>query len=223
MKNGKFCPDLKPIKQEKKHFCRDKSCKKEFVKLNPMQPYCFECTLKRAKEATKKKFKADEKKNDAKVKIEVYKKENTKLLQDEINRLSKMIDIKFGHDACIDCGKFMDRDKNQIDSCHLISRKKNVTLKFHLDNLHSGHNHCNVYNENHETNYKAGIVKRYGQEYLNEIEALPLKYPEIHLTAQDIAEKLKLVRKLIRDFNSFDFTGSLQARKQLNKLIAIYD
>lgn len=223
MKNGKFVSDPKPLKQEKKHYCRDKTCKKEFKPLGPLQPYCFECTLRRAKQETKKANDKKQKGIDKEIKITVYSREYKKSLQDEINKLSKIIDIKFGYDSCIDCGLFMNRDKNQIDACHLISRKKNVTLSYHLDNLHSGHNHCNVYNENHESNYKARIVKRYGQEYLNEIESLPLKYPVIKLSAQDIYEKLTLVRKLIRDFSTMRFESSISARKILNGIINIYD
>lgn len=151
----------------------------------------------------------------------VYDKEYRKELQDATNKLSRMVDEHFGY-GCIDCGKPLDKEKNQIDACHLISRGKNSTLKYHLDNLHSGHNHCNKYNEKHESNYKHNLVLRYGHEYLEQIEGLPLKYPLIKLSEVEVVEKLKLVRKLIRDFTTFEFMDGRNARNWLNALIGIY-
>lgn len=156
------------------------------------------------------------------IKIDSHSKEYRKAFQDEINKLSKMIDIKFGYDTCIDCGKYLDKEKHQIDACHLISKKKNNTLRYHLDILHSGHNHCNTMNETHESNYKVGLVKRYGQEYVTYVEELPIKYKEIHISNQEIFEKLKLVRSVIRNFETYSLTDSLQARKIFNNLLSIY-
>lgn len=178
---------------------------------------CVGLVLKPIKEAEKQ---AKEEKRKAK--INAHEKDYKVALQNEINKLSKMIDFKFGFTDCIDCGKFLNKEKNQIDACHFISRKRNSSLKYNLLNLHSGHNHCNTRNETHEYSYRIGLEKRYGKDFLEEVDGLSLKYPIIKLTAIEIAEKVALVRKSIRTFDSFQFESSIKARKQFNLLIGIY-
>ena len=134
-----------------------------------------------------------------------------------------MIDAKFKIVNCIDCDKLMDKEKNQIDACHLISKGSNSTLRWHLHNLHSGHNHCNFYSSKHESNYRKNLAIRYGNEYLEMINGLPLVYKTIKLSSFEIVEKLKIVRKLIRDFETLEFESPIAARTLLNKVIGIYD
>lgn len=153
-------------------------------------------------------------------KIETHAKEHKKALQDEINKLSRMIDTAQGFNTCIDCGTHFGA--NQIDACHLHSRGANSTLKYNLHNLHSGHNHCNVWNTKHEGNYKMGLEKRYGKDYLLMVENLPVQYPVIHLSNFDVNEKLILVRKIIRNFETYSFKNGLSAREIFNKIIGIY-
>lgn len=141
-------------------------------------------------------------------------------LQDEINALSKMIDLKFEHNTCIDCGGPFGV---QTDACHYHGRGSNHSLKYHLHNLHSGNSQHNQFSDKHKVGYAQGLIKRYGNDYLEMVEALPLKYPKIKLSAFEVAEKLALVRKLIRDFETFVFEDARQAREQLNKIIGIYN
>jgi hypothetical protein len=196
---------------------RCKQCKELFTPRSSLQYICCtQCALNY-------KSAMNWKKEKSKMKLNAYEKDYKKSLQDEINKLSKIIDVNLGHTNCIDCGLYLDKEKNQIDACHFISRKKNPTLRYNLHNLHSGHNHCNVYNENHESNYKEGLINRYGISYIELIDNLPIKYKEIKLTSLDIVEKLKIVRKLIRNFDTFKFTDSVNARKTLNIIIGIYN
>lgn len=206
---------------------RCKKCKDKFIAKHFLQKYCMqkdECA-KAFVESMREKNKKDEEKewNEKKkeLKVETHYKENKKHLQDEINKLSRMIDEKFQFN-CIDCGLILDKEKNQVDACHFISRGSNSSLKYHLDILHAGHNHCNVYNPKHESNYKKNLEERYGIDYIEMINDLPLKYKEIHLTKKDISEKLKLVRSLVRNFNTYKLENSRQARTLFNKLIGIY-
>ena len=178
---------------------------------------CVGLVMKTIKES--EKLKKEQKKKD---KINAHETDYKGALQNEINKLSKMIDFKFNLTDCIDCGKFLNKETHQIDACHFISRKKAPSLKYHLLNLNSGHNHCNTRNENHESSYRIGLERRYGKEIVAEIDELPRKYPTIKLTAIEIYEKVTLVRKLIRTFDTFQFDNSIQARKQLNEIIGIY-
>lgn len=212
-----------------------KQCKDKFIPNYFLQKWCLEkdeCikafsnwvseqNKKKIDKAMKKEKQAEDEKWKG-VKVVVYEKENKEVLQNEINKLSKLIDASFGLTECIDCGGYLDKEKNQIDACHLISRKKNGTLKYNLHNLHSGHNHCNVYNESHESNYKKGLINRYGRDYLEMVESLPIKYKEIHLSSAELVEKIKLVRKVIRTFHTYQLTDSAKARTLFNNLIGIY-
>jgi len=149
-----------------------------------------------------------------------HEKKYKKSLQDDVNKLSRMIDAKFGYINCIDCDKSMEG--YQIDACHLMSRGKNCTLSYHLLNLHSGHNHCNFYNEKHEGNYKQGIINRYGEKTLAKILELPLIYKEIHLSSVEIVEKLKIVRSLVKNFDTFKAENAIEMREMMNNVIGIY-
>jgi len=199
---------------------RCKNCKVKFTPKFFLQKYCDAdiCQSVMITEAREKVVKEKIKS----WKPNTHAKENKKDLQDEINKLSRMIDVAYGNNTCIDCGLILDKEKNQIDAAHFISRGSNCTLRYNMHNLHSAHNHCNVWNEKHETNYKKGLINRYGFEYLNMVEELPLKYKEIHLSNVEVAEKLKLVRLLIRTFGTYKFESAIQARNIFNNLIGIY-
>jgi hypothetical protein len=205
--------------------CKVKTCGKKY-EVNPKYPLfpccsipcaiAYQALLRANKEAKDWKVKK------ASMKIDTHVKENKKELQNSINKLSRMIDEHFENNTCIDCGLPLDKEKHQIDGCHLIARGGNSTLRYNLHNLHSGHNHCNFYNPKHEGNYKEGLIKRYGIDYLNMIEGLQIKYKEIHLSNLEIAEKLKTVRVLVRTFNTYTFKSSVDARNIFNIIIGIY-
>jgi hypothetical protein len=172
-----------------------------------------------AKKAKKEVVKIDREKLKA-TKINTHSKENRKYLQDEINKLSRMIDERFGYDTCIDCGKNFGK---QIDAAHYHSRGGNSTLKYNLHNLHSANSYCNQYSDKHKEGYGLGLAKRYGKDYSNYvIEQLPLIYTEIKLSNLEVFEILKKVRNIIRNFNSYSFKDAIEARRLLNEEIGIY-
>ncbi len=207
---------------------RCKNCKKTFKPRFFLDKYCQEevcqdLMIKKAREKVAKKQKKELAERLKVMKVESHSTDNKNKLGDEINKLARMIDAKFKVVNCIDCGKLMDKEKNQIDACHLISKGSNSTLRWHLHNLHSGHNHCNFHSSKHEVNYRKNLAIRYGNEYLEMIDGLPLVYKTIKLTSFEVVEKLKIVRKLIRDFETLEFENPIAARTLLNKVIGIYD
>lgn len=213
--------------------CRNKKCNKgnfgkraKFEQKSPSHFYCSqECLFEDMHtEAYKKKVAAEIKKDANKEtkqkKIVIYEKENKKYLQNEINKLSRLIDIKFGYDSCICCGRPYG---NQTDGAHYHSVGSNHTLRYCLDNIHSASSHCNDYSNTHILGYTKGLKERYGEEYQDYVvNQLPLLYPEVHLSAHDIAEKLTIVRKINRELDKMSFTDSLTARRELNHQIGIY-
>ena len=153
-------------------------------------------------------------------KIEVKIGENRRELQKNINLLSRMIDSSFGFTTCIDCGKPFG---NQIDAAHFHNVKGHEQLRFNLHNLHSAKSDCNQFSSEHKVGYIKGLELRYGIDYLSQVEALKTEIKELKLNAVEIAEKLKLVRHIIRNFDKYKFDTSLIARNQFNKIIGIYE
>lgn len=153
-------------------------------------------------------------------KIEVSIGENRTELQRNINLLSRMIDASFGFNTCIDCGKPFGK---QIDAAHFHNVKGNEQLRFNLHNLHSARSDCNQYSSEHKVGYSIGLEMRYGENYCMQVKKLKTEIKELKLNAVEIAEKLKLVRHIVRNFDKYKFDNALIARNQFNKIIGIYD
>lgn len=194
-----------------------KACKKVFIKTMPLQFVCGpECAIVYSKKLKQKAWKKEKKEKDIVLNSKKYKS----YLQSEINKLAKMIDRKFFGNICIDCGKKVGK---QGDAAHFHNVGSNPSLRFNLHNIHLARTYCNKYDSEHKKNYVTGLEKRYGKEYLFYVqETLPKQYTFTHLNEQEIVEKLKIARKLVRDFKDYNLTDSLQARDYFNKGLEIY-
>ena len=208
------------VNSKKPKLCKD--CKQEFKQYTTIQNRCVDCQIKRSTEknlAEAENFLVKGTEAFKKAKVEVKIGENRNELQRNINLLSRKIDEKFGYITCIDCGKPFG---NQIDAAHFHDMSTHRGIRFNLDNLHSSRSDCNQYSSKHKVGYAIGLEERYGKEYLDFVKDLENNTKELKLNAIEIAEKLALVRKLIRTFDSLQFENSLIARKQLNTIIGIY-
>lgn len=211
------------MKQPKQKKCQFSKCAKMFEP-NPFrfnQRTCDNtvCAIGYVQEKQAIKQAKDINEKVKAMKIDTHVKEHKEQLQNEINKLARKIDLKHGYFTCIDCDK--DYEK-QTDAAHFYSRGANSTLRYHLDNLHSANSQCNRFSDLHHTNYIKGLEKRYGTEYLKKVESLPLKYKSIHLTNQDITDKLKIVRLLNRTLHTYQFESAIEEREYFNKIIGIY-
>lgn len=206
---------MKTLKQKK---C--KNCGEVFT---PYRPLSVVCSVPCAAELSKKQriVKANKEWKDhvKKVSPSVYSKEYKSELQKEINKLARMIDERFEITTCIDCGKPFG---NQTDAAHFTSIGSHPAVRYHLDNLHSASSHCNRFSDKHHSGYELGLETRYGIEYLIDVASLPGKYPKLKLSEVEVVDKLKIVRKIIRDFETFTFESPTQARTLLNEIIGIY-
>tara|TARA_R110000764_G_scaffold89383_5_gene170891 strand:- start:1328 stop:1957 length:630 start_codon:yes stop_codon:yes gene_type:complete len=175
--------------------------------------------MNKQKEANKKAWNKVKKKS----RHITHPKEEKGKLQAEINKLSKLIDLKFGYVDCIDCGKPLDH----TDAGHYIAVGANATLRYNLNNIHSQRRGCNrdlARMGSRHTGYYKGLVQRYGNDYAEMVDiGLQNKYKYIGLMNQEIAGKLKIVRSLIRNFDTYDFKSSVLMREMFNKLIGIYN
>jgi len=196
---------------------RCKICKNKFEAKYFLQKTCFEpsCIIS-FKDLVQQKEWNERKK---KLKIELYPKETKKALQIEINKLVRLIDAKFGY-TCIDCNKPYGK---QVDAAHYTSVGSNDTIRFHLDNIHSADSYCNNYKNTHILDYYEGLISRYGKEYAEYVKNELPRHKKIKLMSNEVHEKTTLVRKIIRDFDTFNFSNSLEARSILNGIIGIYE
>ena len=209
---------------------RCRLCGEKFTPKRFLQKHCMnndECTdaeikmvVDNNRKLAKKKEKKDWADKKAELKVDTHAKEYKREFQNAINKLSRMIDTSFGYETCIDCNKVYGK---QTDAAHYHSRGSNNSLRYHLHNLHSANSQCNMWSDVHHVNYAKGLEKRYGKEYLMYVENLRVSIKEIHLTNKDVVEKLKIVRDIIRHFDTYQFESSLDARTILNGLIGIYD
>lgn len=179
----------------------------------------------RAKNSNERKAKKDWNERKDKMKVTTHRKENKRNLQIEINRLAKMIDKKFGYDTCIDCGKPFTEDRDR-DGGHCHSVGSNETIRYNLHNIHGQKSlSCNSNGtgggKQHE--YLRGLEQRYGKEYRELVEfTIVRRYKYNGLTDQDYADKLKIVRAIIRNFDTYRMQDAIQAREMFNKIIGIY-
>lgn len=206
-----------------------KHCLEAFQPFVSTQKYCFktECTevwvteVKR-KEAERKQKAWNKEKSKRKVTSDAYRKLFKATLQREINKLAKLIDQRFNYTTCIDCNKPFGK---QVDAGHFTSVGANETLRYNLHNIHSQKSDCNQngLGGGKRLEYLRGLTHRYGELYAQYVEVtLNLDYPLIKLTSADMDEKIKLVRKLIRGFDTMEFNDAIHARKILNRIIGIY-
>jgi hypothetical protein len=200
---------------------RCKNCREKFEVKNFLDKYCQkkECQIESKTQLALKnldKIKKDKKVN---MKVSAYSKKYKEELQKEINKLSRMIDLKF-FTTCIDCGRVL---KDDIHGSHYNNVGGNENIRYNLHNIHASLGHCNVWNSGNKQGYQQGLIERYGEEYAEYIHfGLNEKYRSMHFTEKEIFETIPIVRKLIRDFETFIFTDSIHARNTLNNVIGLY-
>lgn len=204
-----------------------KQCGERFVPFynNSLQKYCMnypKCREAQSNYAKKQKDKQDNKdwkKRKKDMDIKVNPKKYKGQLQDEINKLARKIDFYFNM-PCI-CTK--KPYQGQVDAAHYHNVGGHENIRFNLHNIHSSRAHSNQYDPNHKTDYKAGLISRYGNEYYEYVEyELNLKYKELHITSQEVYEKLAIVRKINREFDTYVLFDPKSARDMFNKMIGIY-
>jgi len=139
-------------------------------------------------------------------------------LQKEVNLIARLIDKG---QPCIASG----RTYGKFAGGHFIAVGANATIRFHLDNIHAQTFESNSFRGGDNFKYRQGILKTYGKDYLDKLEALQ-SYPAIHLTVDDLKEKIKLARVVVKDLKLKDLVYNkderIILRKIYNNFIGIY-
>ena len=203
----------KRVKQKK---C--KMCPTYFTPKNSFQKVCSpKCAIEYAKQQRIKKNRKERRQKLP----ELYPTKYRGLLQTEVNKLAREIDIACGFSTCIDCGETLV-GIGQVDAAHFHNSKNHGNIRYNLHNIHSARSSCNFYSDSHKQGYKQGLAKRYGKVYLERVKGLDKLYSDIKLTNKEVAEKLKIVRKINREFDTYKINDGISARDMFNEIIGIY-
>jgi hypothetical protein len=82
---------------------------------------------------------------------------------------------------------------------------------------------CNKEKSGNPDGYDLGLIDRYGKDYKNYVKyELRKIYDYVDIGMIDFTEKIKIVRKLIRDFEKEVTSDSVTTRDKFNELIGIY-
>lgn len=211
-------PYPKPQQKEKLKTC--KNCKSKFKPKGFNQKYCM------VKNECVGAFLSDKKKHDDKLyRIDRKKrKERLKSVSDWKNDLQKVVNqIVRELDKDKPCISHPDqKDFLRYDAGHAFTVKAHSDIRF---NVHNIHKQSSSANERHGfcAEYADGLINRYGQEYLDMVLGLPLKYEgtakekfKIDLIRD---EYLPNARKVLRELKA----GAEFTRDQINEMVGIYD
>ena len=165
----------------------------------------------------KKHVQIESKKEQAKKKDANRKKSYfEKQLETEVNTIVRLIDAEKG---CISCSHGWDSDfTRQAHAGHHISVGSNPTLRYNMFNIWKQCSICNNHKHANDREYDKGIARIYGPGMLEYVNSLPGRFPSIHLSIDELKEKIIIARKIIKEIHSGkDFT-----RTEVNQKLGIY-
>jgi len=139
-----------------------------------------------------------------------------KQLQTEINAIVRLIDQDKG---CISCGHGWESNwTRQKHAGHFYSVGANPSLRFNLLNIYVQCSVCNNWKSGNERNYEKGICLHYCPELLDNIRGLVSKYTEMHLSKEELKDKIKIARYIKKE----TLAGKDYSREEINNKLGIY-
>lgn len=146
-----------------------KECDKEFIQYNSIQKLCFDCTLKKAKVVVTKKHNNEWKQRKAKLREKV--KTISDYRKDARYWFQRWIRIRDLGKSCISCNKLLT-DIRDYHAGHMVQANNYPQLLFNEYAVNGQCIFCNNYKAGNEIEYRKGIVKRYGQDILIQLNEI---------------------------------------------------
>lgn len=181
------------------------ACREAFTPVRPLQSVCSpKCAQeiaerKRLKEVAKREQEERKKTRAQKLALKPRKW----WLKKAKTALHEYIRTRDEGKPCISCGTpllRLGRPGGDYDAGHFRAVGSAKHLEFVENNIHGQCKHCNDYLKGNRDGYEAGLIKRFGPDY---VEALKNDDAQRHLTIQDFQEierKYKaLTKQLQRD------------------------
>jgi len=184
-----------PVLKEKKRRCKFIDCKKEFVK-NPHKSIDYCCSvdcyyqhsiwLKEQKEAKEQKAFKEALRENTKT-LSQYEAEAKKSFQHYIR-------LRDEQDPCISCGTYTS---DIWDGGHWFKAEIYSGLIFDERNCRKQCRKCNRYLGGNEINYRIGLVNKFGEEYVKELEIDSFSKRDYKFSKQElIAKKIQYDGKI---------------------------
>ena len=194
-----------------------KNCKTKFVPAyNSLQQACsVKCAIELSKKKSQKEWRIEKKVLKEKLKTHSdYEKD----LQVEINSIVRLIDRGVG---CIATGA----RTGKANAGHYISVGANNTIRFNLLNIYLQSEHSNTYKAADTHRYREGIIRMYGKDLLEEMDALN-QLKTIKLTIPELKEKTVIARSIVKHLKLEDKEylpeERIELRRKFNNMIGIY-
>jgi hypothetical protein len=172
-----------------------KICNDTFVKTRPIQPTCLSSTcmyayaIAYANKRIERKKKAENKVLKEKLKtLTQYESEAKKEFQRFIRKRDENL-------PCISCGTFQT---DLWDGGHFKKAELYSGVIFDEMNCHRQCRKCNRFLGGNELNYREGLVKRYGIDYVLEIEERALRLKKHKYSREDLIALKNLYKEKIK-------------------------
>ena len=192
---------MKPISTTKKYRC--KVCTNPFEKLSPWQTACgIECALKivDTEKALLKRAIEKSSRADTKQRKEALKSRSDYVKEAQI-AFNAYVRERDKHQPCISCGAPLQLAAvgGGFDCGHYRSVGSAPHLRFNNHNAHGQCKKCNRYLSGNAIEYRRGLIERYGQDYVDILEAdqCVRKYTVEGLQA--IAKQYKALTKQLKN------------------------
>jgi len=198
--------------------CLSKTCKKKFTPARNNQFVCdWKCANDYTNQLNAKKAKAEKAEGYERLKTHSdYSKE----LQIEINTIARLIDKG---SVCVSSLKPLN---DKFDCGHRFSCGAFPQIRFNLLNCHAQSVHENQYKSGNPDGYDHGLSTLYGEDYLNEVHELKLKYPTLKLSITELIETKTKAKKIVSELKKLDLiyppTIRVILRKKFNERLGIY-
>jgi len=99
--------------------------------------------------------------------------------------------------SCISCGVPYNTN---FQAGHFYKSELYSNIRFNENNIHGQCEKCNLYKEGNESGYRAGLIQRYGIEYVNSIDLLASSYKKnnFHWDREQLEEIRKYYKQKLK-------------------------
>ena len=183
------CGKDTPVEKRKYGLCQ--TCYFNWMMENESGKIHYETQfLPKVKQLTgkEKKKKADE--------LRESLKSIARLIQEARVPFQKWIRLRDANRECAACG---DTNMKIVHASHIWKAELYAGMIFDERNVHSCCNKCNVFLNGNEVAFREGISRRYGKEYVEQLDKDAIKKRNYKYTREEIAEIKKYYQKKFRE------------------------
>ena len=209
----------------KTKICKIEGCNNEainFPNSTIKQKFCADHAISKALNKTRLNSQKTVKKERKQKTIELMSCDEyrSKYVQPIINEIARLID--YGQ-PCIATGKY----EGKMNGGHYHAVGSNRTLALNLHNIHIQSFESNHFKSGDNLLYKEGLIKTYGLDYFERVEALKQVKP-IKLTKEQLVEVKKLAtevrNKLKKEYSIIRTPDNrIHIREIVNHYLGIYE